>query len=198
MRVYLLHGMGRTRASMAPLAWRLRAAGHRTRLFGYGVARESLEQIASRLVDDVNDVGADEIAIVGHSLGNIITRLALPRLPTLTRFVMLAPPNQSPIFARTLRDNPLFRALTTDAGACLADPAFYAHLPVPTMPSLILAGTSGLRLSWWPAGRGASDGVVLVDEARLPGIPLEEVPCVHTFIMNDARVVQRVLEFLQT
>jgi pimeloyl-ACP methyl ester carboxylesterase len=201
VKVFLVHGMGRTTTSLALLRWRLRAAGHTTHSFGYLVSRTTLPAIVDRFVDHVARHAVDErFAVVGHSLGNVITRVALPRLPRLARFVMLAPPNQPPTLARLLAGNPLFRWLTTDAGQRLADvDGFYATLPVPTMPTLVIAGTSGPRHAKSPWRGAANDGVVAVDETRLPAAPLlrhVEVDALHTFLMNRADVARLALDFL--
>jgi pimeloyl-ACP methyl ester carboxylesterase len=192
--------MGRTPVSFALLRRRLRAAGHDVVGFHYMVTRETLDQIATRFADHVRKHAGDEaFAIVGHSLGNIVTRMCLP-MPGLCRFVMLAPPNQPPVMARALRDNglfrPVFRALTRDAGHKLHDEDFYARLPVPDVPSIVVAGTHGPPQPWLPFRGAPSDGIVAVDETRLPGVPHVEVRALHTFIMNDARVGRLVLSFL--
>jgi len=201
MRVFLIHGMGRTPASFALLRHRLRGAGHDVHGFHYMVTRETLAQIAARFRARVQQAADDDepFAVVGHSLGNVITRLCLP-LPGLCRFVMLAPPNRPPVMARALRAHsllrPVFRALTQDAGDKLADDDFYARLPVPAVPSLIIAGNHGPRQRWLPFGGARSDGIVAVDETRLPGVPHVEVHALHTFLMNDARVGRLVNDFL--
>lgn len=199
MRVILVHGMGRTPASMGWLALRLRMAGHEPSLFGYTVTFERLEPIAERLREHVEQSvkEAEPYAIVGHSLGCIITRLASPRLPgNLSRFAMLAPPNRSPALARALQDHPLFQALTRDAGQKLCDDDFYDGLPVPDVPSVIVAGTRGIEASWHPLGDRTNDAIVSVDEAYLDGVPLLEVPGFHSFLMNRADVFDLLKRFL--
>jgi hypothetical protein len=204
MRVFLIHGMGRTSASMALLGRRLRLAGHVTSSFGYLVSRQSLDTIADRWVEHIersrHGVAPDDgsFAVVGHSLGNVITRKALPRLAGLSRFVMLAPPNHPPAMARALERSPVFRALTQDAGQKLldVDGGFYAGLPVPTMPSLIIAGDGGPRFARSPWKGGANDGVVSVDETRLAGIETVVVDAIHTLIMNQREVAGLALRFL--
>lgn len=205
MRVFLIHGMGRSRSSMLLLSSRLKRAGHQPSSFGYFVSREPLAAIVERfsahvgrtLDDDRQRDGAAPYAIIGHSLGNIITRLASPSLPPgFERFVMLAPPNRPPLLARTLQRNPLFRALTRDAGQRLADPAFYETVPVPEVPTLIFAGDAGPRARWLPFQGAPSDGVVGVDETRLDGVPHRVVPAIHTFIMNHREVTRTLVQFL--
>ena len=187
---------------MALLGRRLVRHGHRPSLFGYSVRRSPLERIAARFAQHV-DHGLTEAseaeragyAVVGHSLGNVITRLAADALPPgFQRFVMLAPPNSPPALARMLRDHPLYRALTHDAGQRLADPAFFSALSKPEVPTLVLAGSSAPR--WLPHRGRPSDGVVAIAETKLDGAEHEVLPASHTFIMNDPRVARRVVEFL--
>jgi triacylglycerol lipase len=198
VKVFLIHGMGRTSASMILLARRLRQAGHETSSFGYFVTRDTLEGIAGRFTDHVEKHAAgEEYGVMGHSLGNVLTRLASPRLPRMRRFIMLAPPNQPPVMARALQNSPVFRALTRDAGEKLRDPQFFERLPVPSCPSLIIAGTRGPSARFLPFRGARSDGVVAVEETRLHGVPHIEVESVHTFIMNSAEVARLALQFLK-
>lgn len=207
----LIHGMGRSRASMALLGARLRRGGHTTSSFGYLVAREALDSIAARFIAHVAGVAeAAQVAkqgmaaepfryaIVGHSLGGIITRLASPELtPGLERFIMLAPPNRQPAIARALSKSVIFRALTQDAGRRLVDAAFYESLPKPDVPTLIVTGTAGPRTRWLPFSGDANDGILRVDETELPGASRYDVPAIHTFIMNRRDVTAAILRFLE-
>lgn len=210
MRVFLLHGMGRTPASMWLLAWRLRQAGHQPSLFAYAVSRRPLDEIVAKLAAQIaTTLEADrEIAgaaaepplpygVIGHSLGNLLTRLASPALPAgFCRFVQLAPPNQSPASARLLRDQALFQAITKDAGRKLVDAEFFAALPVPEVPTLILAGNAGPRQEFLPFRGEPNDGVLTVEETRLPGIAHLVLPAIHTFIMNRRDTTRAILAFL--
>jgi alpha-beta hydrolase superfamily lysophospholipase len=145
--------MGRSPASFAFLARKLRKTGHRVSLFGYTVRNTSLDDIAERFVTHVRGVldaepdEAPRYAIVAHSLGSVIVRMASPRLPAgFDRFAMLAPPNRAPLLARRLRDRGLFKAMAGDAGQRLADPEFIRNRPVPDTATLILAGVMGMEL----------------------------------------------------
>lgn len=203
MRVFLIHGMGRSPASFAVLAPKLRRAGHRVSLFGYAVRATSLETIADRFVMHVTAVlKADEgssprYAIVGHSLGNVIVRMASPQLPPgFDRFAMLAPPNRPPLLARRLRDNSVFRAFTGDAGQRLADPEFFRDLPVPDVATIILAGDAAKHLTVLPFDGAPADGIVSVETTRLVSTPHRVVPAWHTFIMHHPEVVRALRSFL--
>lgn len=207
MRVFLIHGMGRSPASMQLLAARLRRAGHTPSRFGYAVRRETLRDIAARFAQHIAETcAADDpqragppapYAVIGHSLGNVITRLASPRLPAgFVRFAMLAPPNQSPRLAQRLRNLSIFQLLTGDAGQALADPRFFETLPIPDVPTLIVAADAGAMTRLLPYGKGRSDGVVGVEETALPHLAPQVVPGVHTFIMNQKPVTETIMRFI--
>ncbi len=190
---------------MSLLGHRLRRAGHRTTHFGYQVVTADLETIRDRFVErvlrvlaeDAADGVAPRYAVVAHSLGGVITRLAAPALPPgFCRFAMLGVPNRSPATARALGRNPLYRLLAGDAGRKLADPAFFERLPVPDVPSLLIAGTRGPRAAWLPAGPEPNDGIVRVSETGLDGVPRVLVRGIHTFLMSRRDVFEAVRDFL--
>lgn len=207
-RIFLLHGMGRTVASMLILAGRLQRVGYRPDLFGYSVSRETLGAISARFKDHVREIlTADEEAgnaprpysVIGHSLGNVVVRMSLPEMPAgLGRLVMLAPPNRPPVSARYLERNVVFRQLTQEAGSRLLDSAFFEALPHSDVPVLVVAGTAGPRQPWLPFGGAPNDGVLLVSETRLAGARELEVDGYHTFLMNRRDVVHAVTGFLDS
>jgi len=83
MDVVLIHGMGRTPLSMLLLRYRLRKKGHHAILFGYSPTFESLQGVTQRLVHLLQTkVAQKNYAIVGHSLGSVTARSALPHLGT--------------------------------------------------------------------------------------------------------------------
>jgi len=204
VRVFLIHGMGRSPSSFAFLAHKLRKSGHRVSLFGYTVRNTSLDEIAEefvthvRAVLDAEPLEETSYAIVAHSLGNVVVRMASPRLPAgFDRFVMLAPPNQAPLLARRLRDLSVFKAMAGDAGQRLSDPEFIESLPVPHAATLILAGDAAKQLTVLPFDGAPADGIVSVEETRLPPLRHRVVPAWHTFIMNHPEVVGALTSFLE-
>lgn len=191
--------MGRSPLSFALLRRRLDDMGHITSSFGYSVSQQSLESIAAQWVEHIRrEVSPNErYAVIGHSLGGIITRLASPSLPSgLSKFIMLAPPNRSPAAAQRLRHNRLFQLLTGDAGQKLGDPSFYSTLPVPDVPTLVFAGTAAAGSLFHREGE-VGDAVLSADETRLAGARHVEVRSIHTFIMNNQDVTREIGEFLR-
>lgn len=204
MHVVLIHGMGRTPRSMGRLGRRLGEHGHAVSYFGYGVRSTTLDSLAARFARELTSVSRrGPYAVIGHSLGNIIYRLAEPSLDRLpVQVVMLAPPNAPSAAARLLSELPvtgaLYRAITGHAGQRLVDVDFYASLSVPRASALVFAGDRGPRGAL-PFAHAPNDGLVAVEETRLPGDHGEHevVPAIHTFIMNHPRVMRRIEDTLR-
>ncbi|HYF62184.1 MAG TPA: alpha/beta fold hydrolase [Herpetosiphonaceae bacterium] len=198
MHLILIHGQGRTSRSLRLLGWRLQRAGHAVQYFGYSTQRERFGDISARLVAGLDRLAGAPYAVVGHSLGGILTRAALPLVARPPEhLVMLGPPNNPPLLARMLKDNPLYQRLTADCGQKLADEEFYAALPRPAVPTTIFAGTAGPCGRWSPFGFEPNDGVVSVAETSLgPEYPTVLIPNIHTFIMNSGEVVPAVERIL--
>lgn len=192
MRVLLVHGLGRTPVSFLRLARALRRDGCPTESFPYAAFAQPFEAILRRLQGRLEAVAAmSDYAVVGHSLGGVLLRAALPRMQgALPRhLVMLGTPNRPPRAARLASVLPPFRWISGECGSCLSSEAFYATLPAPLVPYTIIAGTRGLTGRWSPFGAEPNDGLVAVSETRVhDSDPVLTVPVSHTFMMNDPRV----------
>ncbi len=194
MRAILVHGMGRSPASMLILAARLRILGIRPKLFSYFAAFEKFGSCTNRLRHFIEKHTAEEpFILVGHSLGTVLTRAILPELihkPTACFF--LAPPAHACMAARRCAPRRLYQLLTGEMGQLLASAQFMDSLPVPNVPTKIYAGTGGRRGRYSPFGNEPNDGVLTVSETCLPSIPLQRLPALHTFIMNAKVIAQDV------
>lgn len=196
--VVLLHGLGRSRASLWRLSRRLRNAGFETRNFPYAPAFQRFDTLVSQLHDFVvAEVRTPVYHLVGHSLGNILirARFRIGYPSGLTHIVMLAPPNHPPKLARRLQGCPPFHLWSGESGRLLASPDFYATLPVPSVPFGVIAGDKGQRLTF----DEPNDGIVTVESTRLDGMADHlVVPSAHTFIMNNPVVADATIRFLQS
>lgn len=203
MRVLLVHGLARTPLSLRGLARDLRRAGHRAELVAYSGAVESYHGIVARVRRRLEAAASEgqPYAAVGHSLGGLILRAALAdwpaEAPPPRHVIMLGTPNQPPRLARRFHRWWPYRLVNGECGQLLADPEFFARLPVPPVPMTIIAGTKS-----WPApvsmfGGDPNDGVVAVAETRLDrGCEIIQVPASHTFMMNHRRVRAAVRDVL--
>ncbi|MBI5245033.1 MAG: alpha/beta hydrolase [Elusimicrobia bacterium] len=196
--VFLLHGLGRTRASMLVLSWRMRRAGYRTALFPYSPPTEPLDAATDRLLASIRKkAGGTTYHLIGHSLGSIIIRNGFKKgyPPGLGRVVMLAPPNQPSFLAAKLRRNPIFSWLGGDSGQRLAEKAFYASLPAPMTEFGVIAGDRGSRL----LSPEPNDGVILVETAKLEGMAaFATLHHTHTFLMNGRDTFEHCRAFLES
>ena len=199
MDAILIHGMGRTPAAMSILAARLRMSGIRPHLFGYSVTFEQWDECIQRYKNFIEKrAKTNDYIIVGHSLGTVLTRATLPRLthkPTACFF--LAPPTQVCGAARNFAHRRLIQLFMGDVGKVLANTQFMESLPLPCVPTKIYAGIAGPRGRYSPFGEEPNDGLLTVKETRLPSVPLQTVPALHTFIMNSKVVTQDIVRIVR-
>lgn len=186
--VILVHGMGRSPASMWLLARRLEADGYRVLNFGYPSTRGTVTELGARLGRRAaqRTGGAPRVHFIGHSLGNIVIRSMLAQAPPerVGRVVMLAPPNQ---------------------GSAAAD-RWARHLGgvMPAIRELRTALESTARTLALPEGvevgiiAGARDRKVRVAETQLPGARDHVVVNgFHSFLMNRTDVHRLIVRFLR-
>ena len=195
MDAILIHGMGRTPMAMSILAVRLRAAVIRPHLFGYSVTFENWEQCLLRYERFIERrIGAKEYIIVGHSLGTVLTRAVLSKLDHKPKACFfLAPPTRVCKAAQIFVHRRGIRSFLGEIGRSLADSRFMESLPVPEVPTKIYAGVAGPRGRYSPFGEEPNDGLLMVKETLLPGVPVQTVPALHTFIMNSEVVTEDIV-----
>jgi pimeloyl-ACP methyl ester carboxylesterase len=203
--VVLLHGLARGHGSMARLGKALRTHGFETQSRTYPSRQHSISYLASEIADwIVEAAGERPVCAVTHSMGGVIVRHLHDARIRWDRIVMLAPPNRGSQLAAALVKNPVFAWYYGPAGAELADGA---HWPQPPAPFAVIAGTRGFALSnvtSWTVGRRFAaetkhDGTVAVAETILEGMAaFAEVDATHTWIMNDLRVQELVVQYLRT
>lgn len=204
MRVLLVHGLGRTPASLWSLARALRREGHEPELVGYMAAVERFDAIRARVRRRLEAAASRTApyAAVGHSLGGLLLRSALAdwpdTLPLPRRVVMLGTPSSPPRLARRLHRFWPYRVALGETGQLLARPAFFADLPPLPVPGTLVAGVRGLAGRWSPFGDEPNDGIVARSETVLQeGVPVIEVPAAHTFLMNHPAVRRLVTDALR-
>jgi hypothetical protein len=211
--VILVHGLMRTGDSMDELAARLRVEHECLPIaFSYASTRASVSNHAAAMREWVENLpGSPTISIVGHSLGNIVSRHAIadwmqpdgdPKdvIARLDRFVMLGPPNQGSSIAKRLSKLGLFEIITGNSGKELgvAWDELQQHLAVPPCPFAIVAGDVSASAIQNPLIAKEGDFVVTLEETQLPGVAESlSVPVLHSFLMSDPEVVSATIRFLR-
>jgi pimeloyl-ACP methyl ester carboxylesterase len=215
--VILLHGLMRTSSSMRPIEIKLNEKYSATAKplpqiirFSYASTRAPITSHAEALRELVDNLpGKPRIRIAGHSLGNIVTRLAIAQWSTqgdphgvlsrIERVVMLGPPNQGSSFAKRLSQLGLFETITGKSGMQLGPQwdGFQENLGIPPCPFAILAGDLSGSSIQNPLLDGPNDAVVTVDEAKLEGMSeFKTYPVLHSFLMQDPKCVEDAVDFL--
>lgn len=203
--VILLHGMGRTRHSMAPLQKFLEKSGYHTVNLGYPSTSKSVPKIAAEhlqpAVEKCLQDGAVKVHLVTHSLGGIVVRQFLQnnQIPAGSRVVMLAPPNQGSEVTDTLKNFRLYRWLTGPAGQSLGTGP---HTLPNTLREIdiqvgIIAGDKSINPIFSTLIPGQDDGKVSVRSTKMAGMTdFIVIGSTHTFIMRDKNVLSQVKNFL--
>ena len=204
--VLVLHGLGRTRQSMEPLAEYIRRNSDMHVLnISYASTRLPLEEHAAALATIIERLPeAEEFYFVAHSMGNIVVRRWLSNQmtdPRCRRMVMLGPPNQGSAMARYFQDNSVFKLVTGDSGQQLSKnwETVVSELATPPFEFGVIAGALDQK-SWLqnPLLDGTGDLFVLVDETKLAGATdFQERPLLHGTMMSEPTVLPMVLRFLQ-
>ena len=201
MRVLFVHGMGRTPISGWPLLHRLRRAGSEAGSFGYAAALEDFDAIVARLVRRIaliaarSEGGGDTYILVGHSLGGVLLRAALARLPPGTRLpahvYLLGSPILPSRIAASLKTMWAFRIFAGDCGQLLGCAVRMQAIASVTTPVTGIAGVRSLPGSRGRFGDEANDGVVSLGEVSAPWLTEQiEVPVVHTLLPSSGRVAE--------
>lgn len=196
----LIHGMGRTPLAMSILAARLQRSSIRPRFFGYSVTFERLDGCVQRLENFITRrIKTNEYIIIGHSLGTVITRAALPRLiHKPAACFLLTPPTQACKAARYFAPKRWVKLLGGEMAQLLADQHFMESIPPLDVPAKIYAGTAGPRGRYSPFGDELNDSVLTVRETLLPDVPMQTIPVLHTFIMNSKVVTQDIVKTVKS
>lgn len=193
MLVVLIHGLGRTPASMLPLALRLRRAGFAVRRIGYPSTRLSVAGAVAHVRRVLERIaGGRRLDLVGHSLGGLIA-VRLLREPgdlRIRRVVQLGSPNLGSVMADRLGGLWLVRRA---CGPAVEDLRARTGRPARDPRVAAIAGTGGF---WRGPLSGPHDGTVAVRSAWSGAGHRAHVPVLHSLLPASRRVARLVAGFL--
>ncbi|HYE08005.1 MAG TPA: hypothetical protein VEL07_20980 [Planctomycetota bacterium] len=199
--VILLHGLGRSRRSLARVAAALGRADRDVVAMSYPSTRAGVAEHAQRLAALIAGMrGVRRVSFVTHSLGALVVREALAHVPgdrvAADRLCMIFPPNRGSDRALAWSGTLLFQLLCGPAGAD-ATPMGARAIPPPSCRFAIIAGGRGDGVGRNRRIPGDDDGTVAVAETMLDGADEHVVLDVgHTVGMGDPRVVAAVVRYL--
>lgn len=197
-RVVLVHGLWWGSFSMKLLGRRLGAAGFNAVPFSYPSTRRSLAANAAALHDFAAGLEAEQLDLVGYSLGGLVVLRMLDEFEDVPpgRVVLLGSPVNGSAVAEKAAARRVFRPLVGQAGSALE--AGFAHAPA-GRETAVIAGTRPVGLGRL-LGRmdDLGDGMVAADETRLEGALFRQMPVTHTGLITAPSVSRLVARFLQT
>jgi pimeloyl-ACP methyl ester carboxylesterase len=203
--VILLHGLGRGRAIMRRMERALLTAGWAVANVGYPSLRRPLDHHADAvrgIARAMHADGAQQIALVGHSLGGLVARTAAAGAAQdgwpLGRIVLLGSPAQGSVVAHAFKDFAPFRIIAGDCGQAVT-PHRAVKVPVPATEIAVIAGGNG-KSGYNPFLDGDNDGLVTVAETRLPGMEADFLilRSLHARLPLQHDAVAATVRFLDT
>ena len=168
-RVVLVHGLWMNRWAMLPLAWRLERCGFRVTRHGYRSVSRGLRENARTLAAACRK-DHRRLHLVGHSLGGLVIMAMLQEHPEIPvhRVVLIGSPYADSAAAHGLARFTWSRGVL---GHTMQD---WLRQPRPRVPDGVELGVIAGDA---PFGLGRlfvrlptpNDGVVMLDETRVPG-----------------------------
>ncbi len=205
--VILLHGLGRTKWSMRAIESALTSDGYQVWNQSYPSTSDTIEKLSVSHIDNglsyCRQLKARRIHFVTHSMGGILVRSYLQnhQIHELGNIAMLSPPNKGSEVVDHLQDMFVFQWLLGPAAQELG--TSLTSLPNQLLPIEstvgIITGDNSSDPWFSPIIDGDDDGKVSVNSAKLDEMTdFLIVHRGHTFIMQDAFVINEILVFLKT
>ena len=203
--VVLLHGLTRTKSSMAYLKYRLSRDGYHVVDLSYPSREMPPEDLIAFVDQHLSETGLDEVDqvhFVTHSLGGLIVRGLAERgwEDRIGRVVMLGPPNRGSELVDAFGEEKIFGMAYGVTGQALGtdEDSFPNRLGDARFELGVIAGNRSIN----PVGSyvlpGLDDGVVSVDGTRLEGMTdFIVLPVNHTTLILNPVVADQTIAFLR-
>ena len=203
--VVLLHGLARTEKSLLKLERYLENKRFCVVNIGYPSREKTIQalsvEVIPKAIEQCRTLNASKIHFITHSMGAILVRYYLEQneVAKLGRVVMLSPPNSGSEVVDKFRDTRIFKWLNGPAGQQLGtDPDSLPNtIGSPNYEVGIITGDKTINPILSLLIPGKDDGKVSVESAKLHGMKdFLIVPRSHPFIMNDEKVLQQIVAFI--
>lgn len=194
----LVHGIWMQGVVMKVMGRMLEARGFRTHSVSYDFLKNSPEENAQSLYDEIGLLGARRVNLVGHSLGGIVILHLLHRFPELPldSVVLIGSPVRGSYVARRVHDTAVLRPLlgrSIEKGLLGGAPEFSSDRPLGIITG---SGKLGITALLYPAGV-TSDGVVRESETLIESATDRiSLPLSHSTLIFSRKCCDYVASFL--
>lgn len=207
MSVVLLHGLGRSAASMLPLGIAAKKSGHVVIRPNYPSLRHAPEELLrgwiNPALNKAREADAGPVNVITHSLGGILLRLAIGgEAPDwLGRVVMICPPNGGSEIVDFLNRHKLSSLFIGPTGRTLGTKSGSLPLRLPPIPfecGIICADRwlNPLSDAILPRPHDGKVSLASMQSAKASSFVL--VHTSHTFSMMNGNVKRMALNFVET
>jgi pimeloyl-ACP methyl ester carboxylesterase len=201
--IVLLHGLGRSNASMWLLASRLEDAGYYVQRVEYSSLDQNPDEILKDISSQINQCcqkHTQSVHFVGHSLGGLMVRAYLQnnKVDKLGRVVLLGTPNKGTEAADHFSDSWLMDILGPTAKVLGTDGESYPNsLKAPYYPVGIIAGVTKSKFNDQVIP-GKDDGIVSVEATKIDGMTdFIIIETGHSMMRYDSEVADQAIEFIK-
>ena len=202
--LFLLHGLGRTSASMRSMEKFLSDHNFSVSNLDYPSRHFTIPKLAQKVRQQIITISEEKrlstYHFVTHSMGGIILRQiqVTNPLPDLGRVVMLGPPNQGSELVDKLGEMKVFRVVNGPAALQLStnDESLANRLGPVSFELGVIAGDRSINLILSAMIPGSDDGKVAVSRTRVEGMnDFILVHSPHPFLMNYRPAQEQTLHF---
>jgi pimeloyl-ACP methyl ester carboxylesterase len=195
--IVLVHGLWNRGWSMAAMAKRLRAQGHQVLVFSYPTRGNNLDGHADELHTFLGKSNADELHLVGHSMGGLVILNMLSRYDDLPpgRVVLMGTPVKGASVVKRLEKLPGQKFIFGKSRDNLLQG--FQHTPSGYETGMI-RGTRTFGFGKIVGGHSEpNDGSIAISETELDGLKDSvELAVAHSEMLISREVVGQVEQFL--
>ena len=205
--VLMLPGLGRSKDMFRSVMAHLVTNDCAVMAINYPSTRLSLEEHSkqlARVLTSLRDI--DTVTLVGHSMGGLVIRGLFDRdqepasdvpMPAIRQCILVFTPNQGAYKADLWSRRWWYRCILGPAAQALRSDRVQA-VPLPTVPTVVIAGGKGDGHGRSRIIPGDDDGTVAVAETVLPGAEQYIFSVGHTFGVNDQRVIATIEKYIRS
>ncbi|MBT6068169.1 hypothetical protein HOG48_00260 [Candidatus Peregrinibacteria bacterium] len=206
--VILIHGVLCHKLYMTKIEKKLKKQGYTTFNFGYASNAYEISHHSKIIETFAKNIQYKEMNFVTFSMGGLVARQFINRIPRMKRLVMIAPPNKgsdmADIFGRSKLINAIFGPGLKQMESSIK--SFANRSPLPKCEFGIIAGKIKNHKGWWHPTRilytlwhkKKNDGLVSVEQTKLKQMKdFIVLPYDHAVIPFKKKTIKQVINFIK-